>query len=346
MSSMKGSILVTGTNGGLGSAIVKQIANDPELSRYHGLYTVRDCHNAPVVSSILASAPSHPYELCSLDLANLGSVRHLARDINTKVAAGTLPPIRTLILNAGLQDFGNQAWNEDGLDKVFGANYLGHWLLTLLLLRSINKDSGRIVIIGSEAHDPHDKRNSDGKAFVEEKYKIVLQEQATVGEIARGTWCSAQEVPSFRPAFRRYGAAKLFLVMMVHELQRRLDRDASLHNVCVLGVDPGRMSTGITRQAPWFIRVLITQVLFPLLALLFPSGNVRSPALSAAHVLEAAMGSGAGLGEYPKARYFNGLDSWETSAEARDVVKRDWVWKESVRDARLTEGETVLEDFL
>ncbi|KAK8066138.1 hypothetical protein PG997_012885 [Apiospora hydei] len=324
MSSVKGSILVTGANGGLGSAIVRQIAKDPELFRYHGLYTVRDCQNAPVVSSILASAPSHPHEF----------------------GRGHIAPIRALILNAGLQDFGNQTWNEDGLDKVFTANYLGHWLLTLLLLQSMAKESGRIVIVGSESHDPLDPRNSDSRAFVEEKYKIVLQEQATVGKIARGTWCSAQEDPSFRPAFRRYGAAKLFLVMMVHELQRRLDRNASLRDVCVLGVDPGRMSTGIARQAPWVIRVLITQVLFPLLALLMPRGNVRTTAASAAHVLEAAMGSGAGLGERPKARYFNGLEPWETSAEARDVVKRDWVWKESVRDARLVGGETVLEDFL
>ncbi|KAK7921457.1 hypothetical protein PG985_009479 [Apiospora marii] len=347
MGFVKGSILVTGTNGGLGSAIVKQIANDQELSRYHGLYTVRDSQNAPAVSSILASTPSHPHELCSLDLTNLDIVRHLAMDINARVAAGTLPPIRALILNAGYQDFGNQAWTEDGLDKVFCANYLGHWLLTLLLLQSMDKDSGRIVIIGSESHDPLDKRNSDSKAFVEEQYKTVLQDQSTISAIARGTWCAAKEDPSFRPAFRRYGATKLFLVMMVHELQRRLDRDAALSNVCVLGVDPGRMSTGLARQAPWVIRVLVMQVLFPLLALLMPrGGNVRSPATSAAHVLEAAVGSGPGLGELPKARFFNGLEPWETSVEARDAVKRDWVWKESVRDARLVEGETALEDFL
>lgn len=172
----------------------------------------------------------------------------------------------------------------------------------------------------------------------------------TLGAIARGTWCSAKEAPDFRPAFRRYGAAKLFLVMMVHELQRRLGRDAALgENVCALAVDPGRMSTGLALQAPWFVRVLVMQVLFPLPALLMPrGGNVRSPAAEAGHVLEAAgMGSGPGLGgEYPKARYFNGLEPWETSAEARDLVKRDWVRKESVRDAHLAEGETVLADFL
>lgn len=153
MSSMKGSILVTGTNGGLGSAIVKQIANSPELSRYHGLYTVRDAQRAPVVTSILTRTPFHSHELCSLDLTDLDNVRHLAQDVNARIAAGTLPPIRALILNAGLQDFGHQSWTEDGLDKIFSANYLGHWLLTLLLLQSMDKDSGRIVVVGSESHE-------------------------------------------------------------------------------------------------------------------------------------------------------------------------------------------------
>lgn len=193
---------------------------------------------------------------------------------------------------------------------------------------------------------PLDERNSDSKAFIEDQYKIVLPDEAAVGDIARGKWCSAQEDPSFRPAFRRYGAAKLCLVMLVPELQRRLDRDAALGRVCVLGVDPGRMSTGLARRAPWAIRVLVMRVLFPLLARLMPRGNVRRPATSAAHVLAAAVGSGPGLGESPKARYFNGREPWEMSAEARDAVKRDWVWKESVRDARLAEGETVLADYL
>lgn len=182
---------------------------------------------------------------------------------------------------------------------------------------------------------------------MEERHQTVLPTQSTVQDIARGRWNASQQStePAFRPGFRRYGAAKLFLVMMVHELQRRLDRanPPTKTNVCVVGVDPGRMSTGLARQAPWFIRVLIMRVLFPLLALLWPRGNVRRPATSAAHVLEAALGGG---GKRPGGGwYFNGLAPWETSAEARNPVKRDWVWKESVRCARLEEGETALVDW-
>lgn len=65
---------------------------------------------------------------------------------------GDIPPIRALVLNAGFQDFGNQSWTDDGLDTNFATNYLGHWLLTLLLLGSVDREAGRIIIIGSQSH--------------------------------------------------------------------------------------------------------------------------------------------------------------------------------------------------
>ena len=71
----------------------------------------------------------------------------------TRVSAGEIPPIRVLILNADFQDLGKQSWTDDGLDTTFAANYLGHWLLTLLLLKSMDKEAGRIIVIGSPAHE-------------------------------------------------------------------------------------------------------------------------------------------------------------------------------------------------
>jgi len=69
-----------------------------------------------------------------------------------RISAGEIPPISALILNAGFQDFGKQSWTDNGLDVTFAANYLGHWLLALLLLKSIDKEAGRIVVIGSQSH--------------------------------------------------------------------------------------------------------------------------------------------------------------------------------------------------
>ncbi|KAH6659052.1 putative short-chain dehydrogenase [Truncatella angustata] len=345
MASAKGTILVTGANGGLGSAIAKQIVSKPELAAFHGLYTVRDSTAAPALSSVLAANPSHPHDVISQDLTNLAIVRQTASTINARIAAGEIPPIRALVLCAGSHDFGKQAWDDDGLDKIFSSNYLGQWLLTLLLLGSMDKEHGRIVVIGSQAHDPYDKRNVSSKAFDDDKYKTIIQDEASVEAIARGNWSSAQEDPSFRGGIRRYGAAKLFLIIFQHELQRRLDHDPTLKNICILGVDPGTMITGLQRTAPWFIRVIIFQIIYPIIATLMPNGPVRSTQKSASHVLGAVFDSNPEWGEYPKDRYFNGAEPFETSTESRDVKKAQLVWKVSARLAHLVEGETSLVDW-
>lgn len=97
----KGTILLTGANGGLGVAMVKQIASRPDLANLHGLYMVRDAASAPALRSAIAGAVRpHPHDVVSLDLTRLEDVRKVAADINARVASGQIPPIRALILNA------------------------------------------------------------------------------------------------------------------------------------------------------------------------------------------------------------------------------------------------------
>ena len=104
--SSKGTILVTGTNGGLGTAIVNHILNTPSLAdNYTGVYSVRNAATANNLQNALQAAPeSHHHETVELDLSSLAHVRSAAADINGRVEKGELPPIRALILNAGYQD--------------------------------------------------------------------------------------------------------------------------------------------------------------------------------------------------------------------------------------------------
>ncbi|KAI8635326.1 putative short-chain dehydrogenase [Xylariaceae sp. FL1651] len=346
MNRARGTILITGANGGLGSAIAKQVASQAQYVAYHSLYAVRDATSALILSSILSENPEHPHDVISLDLTNLDKVREAAGSINARVAAEDLPQIQVLILNAGFQDFGQQVWTEDGLDMTFSANYLGHWLLTLLLLRSMNKQCGRIIVIGSQSHDPYDKRNEKTNAFTDEKYKTILHDEASFEAIARGTWSSAQEDPSWLSGYRRYGAAKLFSVMMVHELQRRMDGDPVLNKVCILGVDPGTMiSTGIQRRANWIIRNFAFKFMYPIMATLMPNGLVRRPHKSASQVLRAAFDTGPALGEFPKGLYLFDNKLFETSVESRYVQKQELIWKESVQYVGLKTDETILNNW-
>lgn len=156
--SSKGSILVTGANGGLGSAIISNIISSPELAAHHGIYTARNAATASALDAALRGSRSgpavnpHSHEKVSLDLSRLSSVREVAADISSRVAAGQIPPIRALILNAGVEEFATQTWTEDGLDLTFATNYLGHWLLTLMLLGSMDRDRGRILWVTSWSH--------------------------------------------------------------------------------------------------------------------------------------------------------------------------------------------------
>ncbi|KAF2964590.1 hypothetical protein GQX73_g8972 [Xylaria multiplex] len=330
MGSSKGTILLTGANGGLGSAIARQLASHQQFSGYRSLYAVRATTSAPNLSkAIEPERASHPHDVLSLNLADLDNVRDVAKTINTRVSDGQIPPIRAIILNAGFQDFGKQVWT-DGFDTTFIANYLGHWLLTLLLLKSIDKSSGRIVVIGSQSHDPHDKRNESTGAFDDEKYKTVVHDQSTIDGIAHGSWSSAKEDSSWKNGYRRYGAAKLFSIMMIYELQSRMDRDPVLKNVCILGVDPGTMTTGLQRHASWVIRVLIFQIIYPIIAFFAPNGLIRSTHKSATQVLNAAFDLDSEPTTLPKAGYYFDEKPFETSAESKDVDKRGLVWKESV----------------
>jgi NAD(P)-dependent dehydrogenase (short-subunit alcohol dehydrogenase family) len=153
MAASKGTILITGANGGLGIAIVKQLLSQPEFTVYHRLYAVRDTANASALHGALASHTPHSHDILSVDLTDVDSIRQVAKTVGTRVSSGDIPPIRALILNAGYQNMSGQTWGEYGLDPTFTVNYLGHWLLTMLLLGSMDKESGRIIVVGSQVHE-------------------------------------------------------------------------------------------------------------------------------------------------------------------------------------------------
>ncbi|KAI1438098.1 putative short-chain dehydrogenase [Xylaria sp. CBS 124048] len=345
MNEPKGTIILTGANGGLGTAVAKQLSSRTQFTGYHSLYTVRDTTSAPELRlAIGQERPTHPREILSLNVANLNDVRRVAGAINKRVAEGQLPPIRALILNAGFQDFGKQTWT-DGFDTTFITNYLGHWLLSMLLLKSMDKHSGRVVVIGSLSHDPHDKRNAVTGAFKQDKYKTIVQNQSTIDDIARGTWSSAREDPSWKSGYRRFGASKLFSIMMIYELQSRLDRDPVLNNIRILGVDPGTMMTGLQRHANWFIRIVLFQIVYPVIAFFKPRGLIRSTQRSAGQVLHSAFYADTDGAGFQEVRYYFDERLFDTGVEARDVHKRALVWKETVKFARLKGDETVLRDW-
>ncbi|KAI1202473.1 hypothetical protein F5X97DRAFT_286334 [Nemania serpens] len=132
--------------------------------------------------------------------------------------------------------------------------------------------------------------------------------------------------------------------MMIHELQRRLDRDPTLNQVSLAGVDPGTMGTGLQRHAPWVIRVLIFQIVYPIVRWLAPDGLVRSPQKSAAQAVHAATRVGS-EGKAPERAYYFDDAALETSAEVRDFEKCNWVWQKSIEYTQLSQDEAALREW-
>ncbi|KAI0130337.1 putative short-chain dehydrogenase [Xylariales sp. AK1849] len=355
MALLEGSILVTGCNGGLGTAIIDQILHRPELAKsYYGLYSVRKIDSATRAKAVLEKSKSaaHDHELLAIDLASLASVREAAEKINKRVAEGSLPRIRALVLNAGYQEHDTQGFTNDAFDTSFQSNYLSHFLLTLLLLQSMDKENGRIVVLSSWTHDTADPRNKmglTGKCYEPEKFRQIFDESVDTEGLAKGTWSSAQEYPGIADAgYRRYGAAKLCLVMMFRELSTRLASDPELSHVSVLAVDPGAMSTEIARRATWLIRVIVMRYLLPIVNPIInwfqPHGDMRTPWISGGDIIRAIFDTET-LGEHPNGTYLNGSILAEPSLEAKDEKKRRKLWRDSLGYARVKDRDTVLVDW-
>ncbi|KAI9155029.1 Short-chain dehydrogenase iccH [Paramyrothecium foliicola] len=346
MASPKGTIVLTGANGGLGSAVARHIVQSPDLSDYHALFLVRSTEKASTLNGILASAPSSfKYDVLSVDLSSLSSVRTAVNTINIRVAEGSLPPIRALLISAGYQELTTQTFTADGFDMTFQVNYLSQFLLVLSLLQSMDREHGRIVIVSGMNHDTEDPRNDAAGIYKDEKYKVLFHNTES---LAKGTWSSPQEEPSSLSGQRRYGAAHLCEVMLMHELQNRLDKDPKLSNISVLGLDPGAMPTDICRRDNFFVRVMVMKVIMPVLnpvcSYFWPNGFLWTTTKSGADVLYAAFDTKT-LGDSPKKVYLNGTDPWPISKEARDDGNRQALWRDSVEYLSMTKRDTALSDW-
>jgi NAD(P)-dependent dehydrogenase (short-subunit alcohol dehydrogenase family) len=120
--------IVTGANTGLGFETAKVLARK-------GAQVVMACRNAKkaeeAMMKIKQSLPSARLEIGIVDLGELASVRHFAERQKQKHAS-----IHLLVNNAGLMmpPYGK---TKDGFEQQWGVNYLGHFLLTALLMERL-----------------------------------------------------------------------------------------------------------------------------------------------------------------------------------------------------------------
>lgn len=152
----------------------------------------------------------------SLDLNSLTSTKAFAERVLT-----TKKTIYALVNNAGIF-FNRPALTEDGFDQTFQTNYLGPYLLTLLLLPTLraNPDGGRIINLLSQSHlKPIQFPNSD----LYHTFEDTSQNR-----------------------FAAYEYSKFYLALFSNRLNRILQNS----RVTVHCVDPGNVETNIYREFP------------------------------------------------------------------------------------------------
>jgi len=218
-------VLITGANSGIGFEASVKIAS----MGAHVVMVARDRRRGDdALVAVKARSGSDTVSLLLCDMASMAGVRALAQDVLARH-----PRLDVLVNNAGSVKTSREV-TEDGLEWTFAANYLGHFLLTNLLLDRLRESApARVVNVSSDGH-------------------------------RRGT-IEFENLQFERGGFSTltaYARSKLAQVLFTRELARRLEQTG----VTVNALHPGAVATPIWAKAaaPWYVRapIAVAKVLF------------------------------------------------------------------------------------
>ena len=133
--------IVTGANSGMGMATVRALSDMGDKV----IMLCRSEKRGIEALEKLSSEKKRDLELILCDLGNYASIRAFAN----LVRKGH-DHIDILVNNAGFISLDRQE-TEEGLERQFGINHVGHFLLTMSLL-DLMGEGGRIVNVASGAH--------------------------------------------------------------------------------------------------------------------------------------------------------------------------------------------------
>ena len=198
--------VITGATSGIGRAAALGLAQPDAALILVGRNSRR---GSEVVERIKKTSPGARAQFIEADLSAQNDVRQLATAIRQK-----FNHVDVLINNAGAR-FDTYGATEEGFERTFATNHLGHFLLTSLLLEHLRAaPSARIITVSSAAH-----------------------RAAKVD----GIWSYQEHGYDRRQA---YAKSKLANILFAFELARRLQGTRIVSNA----VDPGVVSTNFARN--------------------------------------------------------------------------------------------------
>jgi NAD(P)-dependent dehydrogenase (short-subunit alcohol dehydrogenase family) len=304
-------VVITGANVGIGFAAARHLA---ALPGWHVLLACRDEQKATAaIASIRLAIPHAQVGYVPLDLFSLASVRRLPGAL----AAMKIPPIGGLILNAGGINMAAKSleFSDDGFERTFQLNFLGHFLLTNLLIKQMALQS-RIIFVSSDLHDPAATKMG----------RMLPPRYGPVRDLALGAGTATRLKP-----MARYGTAKMYAMMAAYELDRKL-REAG-RAITVNSWSPGVVpSTQAGRGMSPILRLIMMSRAFV---------NFMGSHLSTEEEAGRALGELLTDAKYAgvSGRYFDGFKEIPSSAESRDESKAEAVWEQSALLAGLSGEE-------
>jgi WW domain-containing oxidoreductase len=213
-----GTVILTGANGSLALSFVECLLE--RYSSYLVILTVRDDSaadkNTNELRKIVFRFPSAEVLIEPLDHSSLSDVRSFAESVTARISVGTIPRISAIICNAFSWSLKETKYSKDGYELGFQVSHLAHFALVLKLLGSVNPHQGRVVLLGSEAHDSNNKNNVNplGAKIPDDLEELIKPKDDKKGEeMSRG--------------FQRYSNSKLSNVMFMHSLNKKLQSVSS-----------------------------------------------------------------------------------------------------------------------
>ena len=137
---MKKLAIITGADGCMGSEIARAVA----IEGFHVVMASRNIERAKQKRKWIISESGNPdVEIIYIDLASLKSVRAFVEEIFKREA-----PVALLMNNSGIMEQQGRTITEDGMERTVQVNYVGHYLLSRLLVPKMERGS-RIVSMTS-----------------------------------------------------------------------------------------------------------------------------------------------------------------------------------------------------
>ena len=216
------SVLITGpSQTGIGSQVAISLAGG-------GLKTLilagrNNSKIQPVSDEIARLYPDIELKIVNLDLNSNDSVRKAVEHIKSFTSQ-----LDVLINNAGVMATRNFQLSKDGVESQFASNYLGHFLLTNLLLKEgLVKSGGTILNVGSLGYQMADVE------FDDINFQVCI-----LGNTSHRSFINMLKNGSTYNGWKAYGQAKSAQLLGTRGLANRLKGK----KIAVLIAHPGGTS--------------------------------------------------------------------------------------------------------